>query len=107
MPPLSASSNGACALTGRSLHLIGPSGRWQVSRNWTVCTVQAFDPGEGTFEQKLKLQIGGGSPAGIQLMAEIHFVYYLPESGGVTAETPSDDHLADALGGRARLAIYV
>lgn len=49
--------------------------------------VQALDPGEGTFEQKLKLQIGGGSPAAIQLMAEIHFVYYLPESGGVTGDT--------------------
>lgn len=49
--------------------------------------VQAPSPGEGTFEQKLKLQIGAGSAAAIQLMAEIHFVYYLPASGGVTGDT--------------------
>lgn len=49
--------------------------------------VQAFDPGEGSFEQKLRAQIGNGSSAAIQLMAEIHFVYYLPASGGVTGDT--------------------
>ena len=49
--------------------------------------VQAPDMGEGTFEQKLRVQIGGGSAAAIQLMAEIHYIYYLPESGGVTGGT--------------------
>jgi len=49
--------------------------------------VQAFDTGEGTFERKLKIQIGGGSAAAIQLMAEIHFVYYLPARGGITGDT--------------------
>lgn len=50
--------------------------------------VQAPDPGEGSFEQKLRLQVGGGSPDSIQLMAEILFVYYLPASGGsVTGDT--------------------
>lgn len=44
--------------------------------------VQAPDPGQGSFEQKLRLQVGGGSPDSIQLMAEILFVYYLPASGG-------------------------
>lgn len=48
--------------------------------------VQAFDPGAGTFGDKLKIQIGGGSASAIQLMAEIHFAYYLPASGGVTAD---------------------
>lgn len=28
-------------------------------------SVQAFDPGEGTFDEKLKPQIGGGSQAAI------------------------------------------
>ena len=49
--------------------------------------VQAPDPGAGTFEQKLRLQIGGGSPDSIQLMAEILFAYYLPASGNVNGDT--------------------
>lgn len=53
--------------------------------------VQAPDPGQGTFEQKLKAQIGGGSADAIQLMAEMLFVYYLPASGGsVTGDTKRD-----------------
>ena len=49
--------------------------------------VQAPDVGSGTFEQRLQAQIGDGSPAAIQLMAEIHYIYYLPASGGVTGDT--------------------
>ncbi len=49
--------------------------------------VQAFDPGPGSFEDKLRLQIGGGSSGAIQLMAEIHYAYFLPASGGITGDT--------------------
>lgn len=49
--------------------------------------VQAPDPGQGTFEEKLHVQIGGGSPDAIQLVAEILFVYYLPASGNINGET--------------------
>jgi 5-methylcytosine-specific restriction protein B len=53
--------------------------------------VQAPDPGEGTFEQKLKHQVGAGSSDAIQLMAELLFIYYLPASGGsVTGDTKRD-----------------
>jgi len=49
--------------------------------------VQAPDPGQGSFEQKLRIQIGMGTPQAIQLMAEILFVYYLPVHGGVAGTT--------------------
>jgi 5-methylcytosine-specific restriction protein B len=49
--------------------------------------VQAPDPGQGSFEEKLRIQIGTGSPDAIQLMGEILFVYYLPVSGGVAGGT--------------------
>jgi len=49
--------------------------------------VQAPDPGSGTFEEKLRTQIGGGTAAAIQLMAELHYVYYLPVSRNVSGET--------------------
>lgn len=45
--------------------------------------VKAPDPGTGTFEEKLHIQIGGGSADAIQLMAEILFAYYLPLHGNV------------------------
>jgi len=49
--------------------------------------VQAFDPGPGNFEEKLRIQIGGGSSGAIELMAEIHYVYFLPASGGIAGDT--------------------
>lgn len=49
--------------------------------------VQAPDPGEGTFEDKLRIQVGGGSSDAIQLMGEILFVYYLPASGNINGDT--------------------
>jgi 5-methylcytosine-specific restriction protein B len=49
--------------------------------------VQAPDPGGASFEEKLQVQIGGGSAGAIQLMAEILYVYYLPSSSGVTSDT--------------------
>lgn len=42
--------------------------------------VQAPDPGSGTFEQKLRVQIADASPDAVQLMAEVLYVYYLPAS---------------------------
>lgn len=59
--------------------------------------VDTFDPGPGTFAEKLKIQIGGGSPDAIQLMAEILYMYYLPESGGVTPATKRD-RIVEVLG---------
>ncbi len=55
---------------------------------WSIATleeldqryVQAPDPGEGTFEDKLRIQIAGASADAVQLMGEVHFVYYLPAS---------------------------
>lgn len=50
--------------------------------------VQAPNFAEGTFEEKLRVQIGQGSPDAVQLMAELHYVYFLPASvNNVSAET--------------------
>lgn len=49
--------------------------------------VQWTDSGQGTFEDKLRLQMSGGSADAIQLMAEVHYVYFLPASGGITGNT--------------------
>jgi len=50
--------------------------------------VDAEDLGPGTFEEKLRVQIGSGSAGAIQLMAEIHYVYFLPASTrSITADT--------------------
>jgi len=49
--------------------------------------VRAPDPGEGSFEDKLHVQIGGASSEAIQLMGEILYVYYLPAWGNVTGDT--------------------
>ena len=49
--------------------------------------VQAPDLGTGSFEEKLHVQIGGGSIEAIQLMAELLFAYYLPLQGSVSGDT--------------------
>lgn len=49
--------------------------------------VQRPDLGEGSFEQKLRIQLEGASPEAVQLMAEILFVYYLPARGNISGNT--------------------
>lgn len=49
--------------------------------------VQRPDVGEGTFEEKLRSQLEGGSAGAVQLMAEILFVYYLPARGNISGNT--------------------
>lgn len=60
--------------------------------------VQAPDPGQGAFEDKLKVQIGGGSDGAIQLGAEILFVYYLPASTNNVAAHTKRERIAVLLG---------
>jgi 5-methylcytosine-specific restriction enzyme B len=49
--------------------------------------VQRPDLGEGSFEDKLHAQLDGASPAAVQLMAEILFVYYLPARYNISGPT--------------------
>ena len=62
---------------------------------WTLATfeelkdryVDAYDPGEGSFGEKLAIQLAGASDVAVQLMSEILFVYFLPARHNVTGAT--------------------
>ena len=49
--------------------------------------VQNPDVGAGSFEQKLRIQLGGASPQAYQLMAEALYMNYLPEGWKASAAT--------------------
>lgn len=62
---------------------------------WSLANLDELDEkyvrrpevGEGSFEDKLKVQLADASPSGVQLMAEILFAYYLLAHGNITGTT--------------------